>query len=92
MAVTGSGINNFCMTASGDSLIGNFFIRNVRSILSGGAAGNSVLLVDAQNSVIFRTIADAANFIDGWAIMKEVNGIALAALDGTTEVYVNVQK
>ncbi len=92
MAVTGSGINNFCMTASGDSLIGNFFLRDIRAVFSAGAAGNSALLVDGNNSVIFHAIADAANYTDGWAIMKHVDGIELAAVTGDAEIFLNVMK
>lgn len=92
MAVTGSGINNFCMTASGDSMIGTFFLHNVHVVFSGGAAGDSVLLVDGNNSTIYHAIADAANYTDGWPIMKDVNGIELAALTGDAEIYLNVIK
>lgn len=92
MAVTGSGINNFCMTASGDSLLGIHFLHNVHVVFSAGAAGNSALLVDGNNSTIYHCIADGANYTDGWPIMKEVNGIELAALTGDAEVYINVMK
>jgi len=92
MAVTGSGINNIKMTASGDSLIGINFLHNIRVVFSGGAAGNSALLTDAYNSEIYHCIADAANYTDGWPIMKDVNGIKLAALSGDAEVFLNIFK
>ncbi len=92
MAITGSSINNFCMTVSGDSIGGLHFIRNVRVQFSAGAAGNSVLLQTSAGSTIYHAIADVANFSDGWAIMKQVKGIILAGVSGDAEVYVNVDK
>jgi len=92
MAITGNGNNNFCFNVSGDSLAGIHYLLGVRVVFSAGAAGNSALLVDAQNSTIYHCIADGANYTDGWAVLDQVNGIELSALTGDAEVYVKVRK
>lgn len=93
MAVTGSGINTYRLTASGDSLVGNFYVRSIRVVMSGVVAGNSVLVCDANGSAntLFKAISDVADYYtDGWAVMKHVRNVVVDAMDGNSEVYVDV--
>lgn len=92
MAITGSSINNFCLTVSGDSVVGTFFIKNIHVVFSAGAAGNSARIANGTNSTIAHFIANAANYSGEWAVMKTVKDFELAAVSGDAEVYVDVEK
>lgn len=92
MAVTGSTINIYCMTVSGDSVLGTFFIKKIHVVFSAGAAGNSAIIANGSNSTIAHFIASGANYSAEWAVMRTVKDFELAGISGDGEVYVDVEK
>ena len=88
MAVSGTGTGILNFTASGDMATGPMIIDSVRWI-GATATAQQCLVTDFKGNVLFASIADGANFIDGWVFdQKWVDGIEMSSLNsGQVQMY-----
>ena len=74
-------------TDPGDYYTGMPAIKSIRWTSPNAAAGDGVLVQDAQGDVLFRSIADGKWFIDFFPLYKWVTDINIVQLDsGTIDV------
>ena len=94
MAVTGTGTGVLTITSSTDA-IPSSTVMVLSSLRWAGAtaAGHSCEVTDAAGNVIFYSVANAANFVDGWVFdNKWVAGLALTTMSsGELQVYVSAR-
>ena len=88
MAVTGTGTMVLNFSASGDAFNGFHFWESCRWI-GATAAGHVCRIEDLSGHLVFLSIADGANFVDGWVFAgKSTNGITIASMNsGSFQMY-----
>lgn len=82
MAVTGTNTGILQLTAEGDSIDGAIIIGSVRWIgTSTGAAADVCKLTYNSGKPLFNSIANGANFVDGWVYnSKWISTLTVASL------------
>lgn len=85
--VTGIG-GIYHITSSTDVITGIYVLDSCRWV-GATTAGHACVMTDSSGNVLFTSVANASNFIDGWAFKsKWVDGIAFSAMDsGTMDLY-----
>lgn len=91
MAVSGVGTNILHITSSTDAVIGQFLLGSVRWVCTGAAAGDVCILTDSYGNLLFKSVANFPQFVDGWVLKrKNVNGLQFDTLTtGTVDVYLD---
>ena len=94
MAVTGTGTGILHITSSTD-VVATSTVMILSSLRWVGAttATHSCIITDGAGNVIFSSVANAANFVDGWVFDgKWVGGIAFDAMDsGAVDIYLSAK-
>ncbi len=90
MAVTGTGTNVLHITSSTDvvSTASVFRIASIRWV-GATAAGHTCVVTDGAGNPLFSSIANGANFVDGWVFdHKTVAGLVLTTMaSGAIDLY-----
>ena len=94
MAVTGTSTGVYQLTAAGDSIDGRIIIGSIRWITTTtGAAGDVCQVTDGSGNPIFNSIANGADFVDGWVFNhKSLSTFTVASLSsGLIHLYEEVR-
>ena len=90
MAITGTGTNILHITSSTD-VVSSTTVMLLSSMrwVGATAAGHTCTVTDGAGNPLFSSVANAANFVDGWVFdSKWIAGLILSAMDtGALDVY-----
>ena len=94
MAVTGTGTGILHITSSTDVVAStNVMILSSLRWVGATAATHTCVITDGAGNVIFSSVANAANFVDGWVFdSKWIAGIAFSAMgSGAVDFYLSAK-
>ena len=92
MAVTGTGTRVLTITSSTDALsTGTVYLVDSIRWVGATAAGHSCEVCDGAGNVIFYSVANAANFVDGWVFdEKWIDGLEFTTMSsGQVTLYLS---